>query len=326
MKKIVFGLVAAVIGIGISPIAATASDGCSKRSSPNAAIEACTRQLTGQPDTAAATEAHLVRGRAYVRKGMNAEAVADFTSALKLSPANQEALLGRGEAYLAKRAFQPAADDFAALIALKPAHVAALIGLGYSYLARDQAENAVAAFSRALQADPRNGVALNNRGLAYKKLGNLDAAISDFTTAVQFHPLYALAYNNRGYAHEEKGDKPRAIRDYRDALAIDPSLAGARDGLVRLGAVGSFAAEASQRVAEGKTVAEKNCAWCHAIGPTGESLNDRAPAFRDIHARHPILALRAPITRAIATPHDAMPKLPLSDADVDRIIAYINSL
>ena len=50
MKKIVFGLVAAVIGIGISPIGATASDGCSKRSSPNAAIEACTRQLTGQPD------------------------------------------------------------------------------------------------------------------------------------------------------------------------------------------------------------------------------------------------------------------------------------
>ena len=54
--------------------------------------------------------------------------------------------------------------------------------------------------------------------------------------------------------------------------------------------------------------------------------NKEAPRFRDIHARHPILALRDPITRAIATPHDRMPKLPLSDAEVDKIIAYINSL
>ena len=326
MKRIFFGLVVAMIGTGAFAMGAAASDGCSKRSSPDVAIEACTRQLAAQPDAAAAIKAHLVRGAAYARKGMNEEAAGDFTSVLKVAPANQDALLGRGEVYLAQRSFKLAADDFTALIALKPAHVTALIGLGYSYLARDQAEDAVATFSKALEHDPRNGVALNNRGLAYKKLGNIDAAISDFTTAVQFHPLYALAYNNRGYAHEEKGDKQRAIRDYRDALAIDPSLAGARDGLVRLGAVGSFAAEASQRVADGKMVAEKNCAWCHAIGPTGASPNDRAPAFRDIHARHPILALRAPITRAIATPHDAMPKLPLSDADVDRIIAYINSL
>jgi len=42
--------------------------------------------------------------------------------------------------------------------------------------------------------------------------------------------------------------------------------------------------------------------------------------------RHPILALREPLSRGIARPHDEMPKFELSDTEVDTIIAYINSL
>ena len=42
--------------------------------------------------------------------------------------------------------------------------------------------------------------------------------------------------------------------------------------------------------------------------------------------RHPILALREPLSRGIAAPHDEMPKFKLADADIDKIVAYINSL
>lgn len=325
MQRYLIVVLAALAGVSAGPGLAQGQGSCSKAAQPNAAIEACSR-IIAEGEAAAKKAALLVRGDAYKRKGMNREAVVDFTAVLKQAPNDPEALLGRGEAYLGDRQFDSALVDFAALVAVAPRHATGLIGLGYAHLAKDEAELAVEAFSRALADDARNGVALNNRGLAYKKLGNLDLAIRDFTSAVQFHPLYALAYNNRAYAYEAKGDKRRAIEDFRNALSIDPSLTGARDGLVRLGVRGAFVAEASERVQQGQEVAEKNCAWCHAIGATGASPNPQAPPFRAIHDRHPILALRAPIARAIATPHDRMPKLPLSDGDVDRIIAYINSL
>ncbi len=325
MQRMMTGLLVFSLVMGVQPVLGQDNPACRKSVEPNAAIEACSKVIqsgTGEAQRAAL----LVRGDAYKRKGMNAEAVADFSAVLGAAPKNKDALSGRGEAHLAQRNFDRAMADFSALIGEAPQNVAALIGLGYAHLAKGEDELAVESFSRALAVDANNGVALNNRGLAYKKLGNLDLAIRDFTSAVQFYPLYALAYNNRAYAYEAKGEKERAILDFRNALSIDPSLTGARDGLVRLGAQGAFVAEASERVAQGRAVAEKNCAWCHAIGATGKSPNAQAPAFRDIHARHPVLALRAPVSRAIATPHDRMPKLPLKDDDVDRIIAYINSL
>ena len=79
-------------------------------------------------------------------------------------------------------------------------------------------------------------------------------------------------------------------------------------------------------IALGQIVAKKNCAWCHAIGEQDKSPHASAPPFRDIHQRHPVLALRQPISRAVVTPHDDMPKLQLSDIQVDQIVAYINSL
>ena len=42
--------------------------------------------------------------------------------------------------------------------------------------------------------------------------------------------------------------------------------------------------------------------------------------------RHPILALREPLTRGIAAPHDEMPNFALGEAEVDKLIAYINTL
>ena len=326
MQRMNFWLVVAAIACCQQPASAQNHEGCSERASPNAAIAACTRVIERRGGTTGLENARLARGKAYARKGMNREAIADFSAVLHRAPANEKALLGRAESYLSAREFALAASDYSALITREPKHVTALIGLGYAHLAMNQPKRAINRFSQALRSDARNSVALNNRGLAYKKLGKFDLAIGDFTSAIDFNPLYALAYNNRAYAYEAKGDKHRAISDFRTAITIDPSLAGARDGLVRLGVKGPFVAQASQRVAAGRVVAEKNCAWCHAIGAGGSSPKPQAPPFREIHGRHPILALRAPITRAIATPHDRMPKLPLSDSDVDKIIAYINSL
>jgi tetratricopeptide (TPR) repeat protein len=193
-------------------------------------------------------------------------------------------------------------------------------------LVKGNADEAVADFTVAIRLDPKNASALNNRGLAYRKKGDLDAAIKDYTGAIELNPIYALAYNNRGYVFEAKGDKQAAAADFRRALALDPSLVGAKEGLKRLGEPAVAAAESDRLISEGRLLAERNCAWCHAIGKTGDSPNPRAPRWRELGKRHPILALREPLTRGIARPHDEMPKFELSDEETDRIVAYINSL
>ena len=63
-----------------------------------------------------------------------------------------------------------------------------------------------------------------------------------------------------------------------------------------------------------------------AVGPAGDSPNPKAPPFRTLSARHPGVSLREPLSRGIAAPHDVMPKFELTQAQVDTVIAYINSL
>ena len=79
-------------------------------------------------------------------------------------------------------------------------------------------------------------------------------------------------------------------------------------------------------ISEGKPLVEQHCSRCHAVGSQGESANVKAPPFRTLHRRHPVMALREPLTRGITAPHDEMPKFALADAEIDRMVAFINSL
>ena len=299
---------------------------CWKQHPPETQIINCSKIIDRKPSVDVLADALLHRGSAYAAKGMLSESIADYSQAIKIKPGNDQALSGRAQSYLKARKFELAVTDYSAAIKVNGKLAAAYVGRGYAYLVNGKPEMAIADFTAALKVSPSYVAALNNRGLAYKKLGKLGSALSDFTRAISINPLYALAYNNRGYVFEAVGDKAKAVDDFRNALAIDPSLVAARDALVRLSAAGNIAAVSSNRIANGKRLAQKGCAWCHAIGVTGKSPNRRAPRFGDIHSRHPILSLRQPITRAIVTPHDAMPKLTLTPKEIDTLIAYINSL
>jgi hypothetical protein len=110
-------------------------------------------------------------------------------------------------------------------------------------------------------------------------------AITDYTSAIEINPLYTLAFNG--------GDcrSSTSIIDRSDTFC-------AKDGLRRLGAAGDLTAESEALAQRGKALAEKNCSWCPAIGSDGDSPNPKAPQFRNIQSRYPLLTLRAPLSRA----------------------------
>lgn len=315
-----------LVALGCQAVAADPLAECRQRRDVASKVKACSEIIDG-PSYAIELKAEAFRNRGNTRlaAGALADAENDLDAAIMLAPDDEQARASRGEVRLSRGNVNGAIADFDRAIALDPRSAALLIARGHASMVADRLDNAIADFNAALAVAPDSAVALNNRGLAYRKQGNLDRAIADYSAAVQLNPIYALAYANRGYAREAQGRRNDAASDFRRALLINPTLTGARDALKRLG-LAEHAAETDALVQQGRLLAERNCGWCHALGSTGSSPNPKAPEFRTLHRRHPLLALRQPMTRGIAAPHDEMPKLPLSDAEIDRIVAYVNSL
>lgn len=92
-------------------------------------------------------------------------------------------------------------------------------------------------------------------------------------------------------------------------------------------ALGSSAAQAqSGRVQRGQTFARTNCSQCHAIGRVGDSPVPEAPPFRTLHTRYPIEDLAEAFAEGITTGHPSMPQFQLDPAQINDLLAYLNSI
>jgi tetratricopeptide (TPR) repeat protein len=322
-----FGFMASALWLGATVALAAAPADCVQSRSPELKIPACTAVIESA-DFDGQQKALAYRNRANARLSAGAfeQAIADFSAAISRNADNASAFAGRAQARLGLGDGDGAISDYSTALRLAPDTALYHIGRGHAQLVEDNPELAIVDFTRAIELNPKSASALNHRGLAYRRKGELDRAITDYTAAIAINPIYALAFNNRGYIYEAQGKKDAAAADFRAALLLDASLVGAKDGLRRLGSASLFAAESEALVREGKTLVEANCARCHAVGGHGDSPLQKAPPFRTLHERHALIALREPLSRGIAAPHDEMPKFALPEAAVDRIVAYINSL
>ncbi len=289
-------------------------------------IAACTEIIEGSnfgPSEKA--HAYISRGNARTDAGAVQSAMADFTAALRLQKDNSSAFAGRGRAKFIWGNWLGAIDDYSEAIRLLPSSAALYTDRGHIYTAARKIDAAIGDLTTAIRLNPQSDRAFDERGLAYFKRGDLERAIEDFTAAIAIiqAPDY---YASRGHVYEVQGDKLKAIEDYQYALWRDPSLVAVRDALRRLGAEQEIFITTERRIRAGATLAEKNCASCHAIGATGVSPNKGAPAFRNLYRRHSLFALRQPITQGVIQTHDQMPQFLWSIEQIDLIVTYINSL
>lgn len=299
---------------------------CTQGRDLRARLQACQAIIDQRATTPAARlEAHRHRGSLRAEAGRHAAAIEDFSIVIKARPDNPRAYAQRGLSHLVLGQSDKALADLNRAIALAPNSDHYLLLRGYLYLSQNRPAAAIADFDAALKRQPGNAVALNNRGLAHRKAGQIDKAITDYSAAIRHNPSYALAYVNRGYAYEAKGDKPRAIADLQSALYLDKSLHGAVKALARLG-VSDAADKANRSLHEGRVIVRVLCSGCHAVEAEGASPNPNAPPFRTLAKRYPLLSLREPLSRGMAAPHATMPQFKISNADLDRIVAYLNSL
>ena len=79
-------------------------------------------------------------------------------------------------------------------------------------------------------------------------------------------------------------------------------------------------------VETGRAIVEQKCARCHAIGATGESPHPKALPFRFIVKRYPVEDLAEALAEGIVSGHPDMPVFAFEPAQINAILAYIDSL
>ncbi|MFZ2065488.1 MAG: tetratricopeptide repeat protein [Xanthobacteraceae bacterium] len=137
----------------------------------------------------------------------------------------------RGNAYLDKGDDDHAMADYDAAIRLDPSLAVAYNDRGNIWLDREDPARAIAQFDAAIRLDPKFALAYGNRAAAYSQKGDFDRALVDADAEIRLAPKSAQAYIDRGYVHQEKGEFDAAIADYNQAIGLDPKSSAGHNSL-----------------------------------------------------------------------------------------------
>lgn len=84
-------------------------------------------------------------------------------------------------------------------------------------------------------------------------------------------------------------------------------------------------AENEATIADGRTIAETQCARCHAVGASGQSAAQGAPPFRYVLNRYSGASLTENLVEGIRVNHE-MPDFQFDPKGADALIAYLRTI
>ncbi len=86
----------------------------------------------------------------------------------------------------------------------------------------------------------------------------------------------------------------------------------------------SIAASATD-IEAGRALADRLCARCHAIGPTGASKLAKAPPFRVIANRYSVWSLQEALAEGIVTGHADMPEFKFNPDQIEALLTFMDT-
>jgi len=171
--------------------------------------------------------AYTNRGAIYKAQGKLQQALADFNSAIKASPAGYKEYANRGIVLNDLGDFKKAKSDFKKALSEKPNDPIVLSGFAFSLLHSGNYEGAVNTYTRVISIQPENYEAITNRGTAYYSMGKYQQAINDYDTALALEPKYLTALFNRGLSKLNANNAEGAVTDLSALIDKDPTYVGA---------------------------------------------------------------------------------------------------
>ena len=155
-----------------------------------------------------------------------AEAIAEYRTALRLTPDDGTVHYNLGNALRDVGKVDEAIDELREAIRLKPDYVAAHTNLGNALLDdQQQVDEAMAEYTTAIRLDPDEADAHNGPGNVLQAKGRPDEAITEYRKALKVRPEIAMYHSNLGNALLAKERPDEAITEYRKALKIRPETA-----------------------------------------------------------------------------------------------------
>jgi tetratricopeptide (TPR) repeat protein len=189
------------------------------------------------------------------------------------------AFLRRAEAHQQKRQYELALADYSSAIAITPGLADAHFGRGVVGIwIPNQREQALADYDEAIRLDPRHDGALNNRSLFQT---SDDKALADVSKAIRIAPQAAY-FNNRASILTRRADHKGALADYSQAIKLEPTDAAYRgkrgDTLIELGMVKKAIADYTIAIALAPKVPVHHSSRAAAY----EKIGERSKAIADV--------------------------------------------
>ena len=180
-----------------------------------AAVELLSQVLGNDPDNAGA---YALRAAVYARRRLDANALADFSAAIRVDPKNPRWLNSRGYFLITRGRRVEALRDLDAAIVLKADYAEALNNRGLAHVGAQDYKRAIADFDSAVAARPTFSDAWNNRGFAYFRSNDDAQALADFNQALKCNPEFVMAYNNRALLRMDRKEYRKAVADCTEAI------------------------------------------------------------------------------------------------------------
>jgi tetratricopeptide (TPR) repeat protein len=174
-------------------------------------------------------KADLERAERQIHDGQLGMAVQTLSLLIGENPKNSLAFVLRGEANAERHNDADALADFSTAVELEPQNPERLSARGFFCLSRGNTTDALADFNRAIAIDPQNARARNNRGMARLTSGDVKQAIEDFDACLKINPKMVAAYNNRSFALAKSDRRQEALADLNRAIELDPNAPGTYD-------------------------------------------------------------------------------------------------
>ena len=168
--------------------------------------------------------AHMARaGFASQTKSPN-EALQAFTKVVETFPENPVVYNNRGMFLQSQGRAADAIKDFSYAIKLDGRFVPAYINRGFAYLEADDFVSAEKALSQVLQIDPSQVGALSLRATAKLNQNKADEALEDYKRVVQIAPENPMSHADLGFALFFSGDFAAAFESFNNALKIENEM------------------------------------------------------------------------------------------------------
>ena len=184
-----------------------------------AAVELCGNFIGTHPESA---QAFGLRAQANALRHNDADAVADFSLAIKLEPKSAGHYVARGLFQLTHGNTSKSIEDFTEAIKLDPKNAQAYNNLGMARVTTGELKLALEHFNRAIELDPKYVPAYTNRSYALVKLDRRRDAMADLDRALKLDPNAAGAYHSRGSLWMELNELQKALADFTSAIKLVP--------------------------------------------------------------------------------------------------------